>query len=229
MGIDIPKIIRKPARDRNRAGCCGAVKAHLHDRAGGQDDARRNIDAWWPAIAAGKLEAIVVTASGCGVQVKDYGHLLKNDPAYAVKAARVAELARDVAEVLFAEMDPLKALLAKGRANQTPRRIAFHAPCSLQHGQKIRGVVESLLVAAGFELALVRDAHLCCGSAGTYSLLQPDLAGRLRDDKLAALEAGGGECIVSANVGCIEHLSVGAAFPIRHWIEVIDENVTEPA
>ena len=211
------------------AGCCGAVKFHLHDQGAGRDDARRNIDAWWPAIAAGKVEAIVVTASGCGVQVKDYGHLLKNDPAYAVKAARVAELARDVAEVLFAEMVPLKALLAKGRAGRTPRRIAFHAPCSLQHGQKIRGVVESLLVAAGLELTAVRDAHLCCGSAGTYSLLQPDLAGRLREDKLAALEAGGGECIVSANVGCIEHLSAGAVLPIRHWIEIIDENVTESA
>ena len=211
------------------AGCCGAVKFHLHDQGAGRDDARRNIDAWWPAIAAGKVEAIVVTASGCGVQVKDYGHLLKNDPAYAVKAARVAELARDVAEVLFAEMVPLKALLAKGRAGRTPRRIAFHAPCSLQHGQKIRGVVESLLVAAGLELTAVRDAHLCCGSAGTYSLLQPDLAGRLRDDKLAALEAGGGECIVSANVGCIEHFSAGAVLPIRHWIEIIDENVTESA
>ncbi len=211
------------------AGCCGAVKFHLHDQGAGRDDARRNIDAWWPAIAAGKVEAIVVTASGCGVQVKDYGYLLKNDPAYAVKAARVAELARDVAEVLFAEMVPLKALLAKGRAGRTPRRIAFHAPCSLQHGQKIRGVVENLLVAAGLELTAVRDAHLCCGSAGTYSLLQPDLAGRLRDDKLAALEAGGGECIVSANVGCIEHLSSGAVLPIRHWIEIIDENVTESA
>ncbi len=211
------------------AGCCGAVKFHLHDQGAGRDDARRNIDAWWPAIAAGKVEATVVTASGCGVQVKDYGHLLKNDPAYAVKAARVGELARDVAEVLFAEMVPLKALLAKGRAGRTPRRIAFHAPCSLQHGQKIRGVVESLLVAAGLELTAVRDAHLCCGSAGTYSLLQPDLAGRLRDDKLAALEAGGGECIVSANVGCIEHFSAGAVLPIRHWIEIIDENVTESA
>lgn len=143
--------------------------------------------------------------------MKDYGYLLKDDPAYAVKAARVAELARDVAEVLSAEMVPLKALLAKGRAGRTPRRIAFHAPCSLQHG-RIRGVVENLLVAAGLELTAVRDAHLCCGSAGTYSLLQPDLAGRLRDDKLAALEAGGGECIVSANVGCIEHLSAGAVY-----------------
>ncbi|MBL0282841.1 MAG: glycolate oxidase subunit GlcF [Zoogloea sp.] len=215
--------------EQSGAGCCGAVRFHLHDQDAGRDDARRNIDAWWPAIAAGKVEAIIITASGCGVQVKDYGHLLKNDPAYAVKAARVAELARDVAEVLFAEMEPLKALLAKGRAGRTPRRIAFHAPCSLQHGQKIRGVVESLLAAAGFDLTAVRDAHLCCGSAGTYSLLQPVLAGRLRDDKLAALEAGGGECIVSANVGCIEHLSAGAVLPIRHWIEVIDENVTKSA
>ncbi len=168
------------------AGCCGAVKFHLHDQDGGRDDARRNIDAWWPAIAAGGVEAIVVTASGCGVQVKDYGHLLKADPDYAVKAARVAELARDVAEVVSAEADKLKAVLAVRSVARPPRRIAFHAPCSLQHGQRIRGTVEELLTAAGFELVPVRDAHLCCGSAGTYSLLQPELARRLRDDKFSA-------------------------------------------
>ena len=213
--------------EQRGAGCCGAVKFHLHDQDGGRDDARRNIDAWWPAIAAGGVEAIVVTASGCGVQVKDYGHLLKADPDYAVKAARVAELARDVAEVVSAEADKLKAVLAVRSVARPPRRIAFHAPCSLQHGQRIRGTVEELLTAAGFELVPVRDAHLCCGSAGTYSLLQPELARRLRDDKLSALQEGGGECIVSANVGCIEHLSSAAALPIRHWIELIDENVTK--
>ena len=213
--------------EQQGAGCCGAVKFHLHDQDGGRDDARRNIDAWWPAIAAGGVEAIVVTASGCGVQVKDYGHLLKADPDYAVKAARVAELARDVAEVVSAEADKLKAVLAVRSVARPPRRIAFHAPCSLQHGQRIRGTVEELLTAAGFELVPVRDAHLCCGSAGTYSLLQPELARRLRDDKLSALQEGGGECIVSANVGCIEHLSSAAALPIRHWIELIDENVTK--
>ena len=214
--------------EQQGAGCCGAVKFHLHDQDGGRDDARRNIDAWWPAIAAGGVEAIVVTASGCGVQVKDYGHLLKADPDYAVKAARVAELARDVAEVVSAEADKLKVVLAVRSVTRPPQRIAFHAPCSLQHGQRIRGTVEELLTAAGFELVPVRDAHLCCGSAGTYSLLQPELARRLRDEKLSALQEGGSECIVSANVGCIEHLSSAAALPIRHWIELIDENVTKP-
>ncbi len=210
-----------------RAGCCGAVRFHLHDQHGGRDDARRNIDAWWPAVAGGEVEAIVVTASGCGVQVRDYGHLLKDDPAYAVKAARIAAISRDVAEIVAAEADTLKALLAGGAGPR--RRIAFHAPCSLQHGLKIRGTVEGLLTAAGFELTPVRDAHLCCGSAGTYSLLQPELSGRLRDAKLAALQDGGAQCIVSANVGCIEHLAAGARLPIRHWIELIDEKVTQTA
>jgi len=212
--------------EQARAGCCGAVKFHLHDPAGARDDARRNIDAWWPAIAGGEIEAIVVTASGCGVQVKDYGHLLRDDPAYAGKAERVAAMSRDVAEVVVAEADGLRALLAA--AGDGPRqRIAFHAPCSLQHGQRIRGVVEGLLAMAGCELVPVRDAHLCCGSAGTYSLLQPEIAGRLREDKLAALQEQGAECIVSANIGCIEHMAAEASLPIRHWVEVIDEKITE--
>ena len=210
------------------AGCCGAVRFHLDDQDGGREDARRNIDAWWPAIAAGTVEAIVVTASGCGVQVKDYGHLLKDDPRYADKAARVSALCRDVAEVLGAEAARLEPLLAAHAAGRPRRRIAFHAPCSLQHGLKIRGVVEALLGAAGFELVPVRDGHLCCGSAGTYSLLQPEIAHRLRDDKLDALQAGGAECIVSANIGCIEHLAGAARLPVRHWVELLadDENVT---
>ena len=210
------------------AGCCGAVRFHLDDQDGGRDDARRNIDAWWPAIAAGTVEAIVVTASGCGVQVKDYGHLLKDDPRYADKAARVSALCRDVAEVLGAEAARLEPLLAAHAAGRPRRRIAFHAPCSLQHGLKIRGVVEALLGAAGFELVPVRDGHLCCGSAGTYSLLQPEISRRLRDDKLDALQGGGAESIVSANIGCIEHLGSAAKLPVRHWVELLfdDENVT---
>ena len=210
------------------AGCCGAVRFHLDDQDGGRDDARRNIDAWWPAIAAGTVEAIVVTASGCGVQVKDYGHLLKDDPRYADKAARVSALCRDVAEVLGAEAACLEPLLAAHAAGRPRRRIAFHAPCSLQHGLKIRGVVEALLGAAGFELVPVRDGHLCCGSAGTYSLLQPEISRRLRDDKLDALQGGGAESIVSANIGCIEHLGSAAKLPVRHWVELLfdDENVT---
>ena len=210
------------------AGCCGALRFHLDDQDGGRDDARRNIDAWWPEIEAGRVEAIVVTASGCGVQVRDYGHLLKDDSRYAARAARVSALARDVAEVLGAEAARLKPLLASRATGRPRRRIAFHAPCSLQHGLKIRGVAEDLLVAAGFELVPVRDGHLCCGSAGTYSLLQPEISARLRDAKLDALQAGGAECIASANIGCIAHLAGGAHVPLRHWVELLwaDENVT---
>ncbi|MDY0013510.1 MAG: glycolate oxidase subunit GlcF [Rhodocyclaceae bacterium] len=204
-----------------KAGCCGAVRFHLNDQTGGREDARRNIDAWWPAIAAGGIEAIVITASGCGVQVRDYGHLLKDDPAYAAKAARVASLVRDVAEVVAAEEGRLARLLA-ARPPRVPQKLAFHAPCTLQHGLGVRGVVERLLGAAGFELTPVRDAHLCCGSAGTYSLLQPALSERLRADKLAALTEGGAGAIASANIGCLTHLQGGTQLPVTHWIEHLD-------
>lgn len=203
------------------AGCCGAVRFHLHDQEGARDDARRNIDAWWPAIESGAIEAIVMTASGCGVQVRDYGHLLQHDPAYADKAARVSELTRDIAEVVAAEADALVAAL--GERALPRRRLAWHAPCTLQHGQRIRGTVERLLASAGFELTPVRDAHLCCGSAGTYSLLQPELSTRLRDDKLDALQAGGAGLIASANIGCISHLQGGTGTPVRHWVELVDD------
>lgn len=203
-----------------RAGCCGAVRFHLNDQGGGQDDARRNIDAWWPAIAAGEIEAIVMTASGCATQVLDYGHLLARDAAYAQKAARVAAMTRDVSQVVAAESE---SLLARLEVLPGPAEaVAFHAPCSLQHGLKIRGVVEKLLAAAGYAPTPVRDSHLCCGSAGTYSLLQPELSQRLRDDKLAALQEGGAKVVASANVGCMTHLEAGASIPVRHWIEMID-------
>ena len=178
------------------AGCCGAVRFHLDDAEGARADARRNIDVWWPDIEAGRIEAIVMTASGCGVQVRDYGHLLQHDPAYAERARRVAELTRDIAETVLAEGEALRARLA---ARAQPREpLAWHAPCTLQHGQRIRGTVESLLTAAGYELTPVRDAHLCCGSAGTYSILQPELSGRLRANKLDALLEGGAGRIASA-------------------------------
>ena len=209
------------------AGCCGAVRFHLHDQDGGRDDARRNIDAWWPDIASGHVEAILVTASGCGVQVKDYGHMLRDDPAYAGKAARVASMARDPAEVLAAEAAALQDILARCGAPRSVGKIAFHAPCSLQHGQKVRGVVEGILGAAGYSLTPVADAHLCCGSAGTYSLLQPSLSQQLRANKLSALEADRPERIVSANIGCIEHLGAGSSLPVQHWIELIDEKITK--
>jgi glycolate oxidase iron-sulfur subunit len=206
------------------AGCCGALKLHLGDAAGARAHARRNIDAWWPHVEAG-VEAIVITASGCGVEVKDYGHLLQDDPAYAAQAERVGALARDVGEVVSAEKHALVELLQKSAvAGRQP--LAFHAPCTLQHGLKIRGVVEELLMAAGFDLTPVADSHLCCGSAGTYSILQPEIARRLRGHKLAALLAGQPAGIASANIGCIAHLQGGTPLPVRHWIEWVDDSLT---
>lgn len=193
--------------------CCGAMSHHLTAVADAQNLMRRNIDAWWPHIERG-AEAIVITASGCGVMVKDYGTLLQDDPAYADKAARVAALAKDVGEVL-AEEDLSELRL------QAPRRIAFQSPCTLQHGQKLNGLVEGLLVRLGFELTPVADAHLCCGSAGTYSILQPALSERLLANKLAALAAGGPELIVTANIGCLTHLQSEATLPVRHWVELL--------
>jgi glycolate oxidase iron-sulfur subunit len=202
------------------AGCCGAVRFHLDDPEGARADARRNIDAWWPDIDAGRVEAIVMTASGCGVQVRDYAHLLQHDPAYAERAQRVSALTRDIAEVVAAEAAPLQALLA---AHPRPREaLAWHSPCTLQHGQRIRGTVESLLTAAGYTLTPVRDAHLCCGSAGTYSVLQPALSAQLRTNKLDSLLAGGAGQIASANIGCIGHLQAGTEVPVTHWIELLD-------
>jgi glycolate oxidase iron-sulfur subunit len=166
----------------------------------------------------------VVTASGCGVQVRDYAHLLAGDSRYAMKAARIALATRDVAEVLAAEKAALLDCLRASAA--APRRVAFHAPCTLQHGQQIHGIVEDLLAAAGFELTAVANAHLCCGSAGAYSLLQPQISTRLRDDKVAALAAGSPEVIASANIGCITHLQGGSATPVQHWIELIDERLS---
>ncbi|MDH3318592.1 MAG: glycolate oxidase subunit GlcF [Betaproteobacteria bacterium] len=196
------------------AGCCGALRFHLNDQDAGRDDMRALIDAWWPAVERGEVEAIVVTASGCGSTVKEYGHLLAHDPAYRDKAARIADLARDLSEVIPPEAFPEHAGLG---------RIAFHSPCSLQHGQQLRGRAETLLQRAGFELSPVPDAHLCCGSAGTYSILQPKLARELRDRKLAALQSGLPVGIVTANVGCLVHLQGGAGVPVAHWIELLDE------
>ncbi|HTY02215.1 MAG TPA: glycolate oxidase subunit GlcF [Rhodocyclaceae bacterium] len=205
------------------AGCCGAVRHHLDDPAGGLDDARRNIDAWWPYVEAG-CEAIVVTASACGVEVKDYGRLLHDDAAYAQKAERVSALARDVSEVVAAEGEKLAAQLGVPRG-LTFTKVAFHSPCTLQHGQRVKGVVETLLQRAGYEVTPVADSHLCCGSSGTYSLLLPEIARELRRNKLTALGAGGPAVIASANIGCIGHLQEGSDLPVRHWIELIDERL----
>ncbi|KAF0251218.1 glycolate oxidase subunit GlcF [Pseudomonas putida] len=197
------------------AGCCGAVDYHLNAQEKGLQRARRNIDAWWPAIEAG-AEAIVQAASGCGAFVRDYGHLLKDDPAYAEKAERVTELSKDLAEVLGAE--PLEDL-----GIQSDRRLAFHCPCTLQHALKLGGAVEGILVRFGFSLTAVPDSHLCCGSAGTYSITQPELSLRLRDNKLNALESGNPEVIVTANIGCQTHLDGAGRTPVRHWVELVEE------
>lgn len=202
------------------AGCCGAIRQHLGDPDGALANARRNVDAWWPHLESG-AEAIVMNASGCGVQVKEYPHLLRQDPAYAAKAHRIGALTRDLAEILPAGLPALAARL-RGSPRQ---RLAFHPPCTLQHGQQIRGVVEELLAACGADVQPFTDAHLCCGSAGTYSLLQPAIARELRDRKLAAIAASRPELIVSANIGCIAHLAGAAGVPVLHWIEWIDDRL----
>jgi glycolate oxidase iron-sulfur subunit len=206
------------------SACCGAIRQHTDDPHGALNDARRNIDAWWPHIESG-IEAIVMNASGCGAMTRDYGHLLRLDPVYASKAARVSALVRDVAEVLPGLLAPRLPQLARGR----PERVVFHPPCTLQHAQRIRGVVETLLRDCGAQVMPLRDSHLCCGSAGTYSLLQPALSGQLRDRKLEALLAGAPETILSANVGCIAHLATRAPVTVQHWIEWLDARLVASA
>jgi len=201
------------------AGCCGALRDHLSDHEGGLRDARRNIDAWWPLVAAGTVDAIVMNASACGLAVKRYGDALERDSAYAIKAARISALTRDLSEML-----PDITLSLKDKLRIPVGRITFHAPCTLQHGQNLRGGVEAQLAALGFDVQpAIRDGHLCCGSAGTYSVLQPDLARELRDRKLANLAATNPRVIASANVGCIQHLQSGTLLPVRHWVELLDE------
>lgn len=206
LGISV-----EPIRE---AGCCGAVDYHLNAQAQGLQRARRNIDAWWPAIEAG-AEAIVQTASGCGAFVRDYAHLLEKDTQYAAKAARVSALSRDLVEVLREEPVEQLGLCAE-------QRVAFHCPCTLQHALKLSGAVESLLTRLGFTLTAVPDGHLCCGSAGTYSLTQPELSRQLRDNRLDALESGMPSILVTANIGCQTHLDGAGRTPVRHWIEVVD-------
>jgi glycolate oxidase iron-sulfur subunit len=201
-------------------GCCGAVSHHLQRKDDALGYIRANIDAWWPHVESG-AEAIVITASGCGTMVRDYGHLLERDPAYAAKAARIALLARDISEVVAAEAPALGRALAATKPAETTR-LAFHSPCSLQHGQKIRGVVEALLRDAGFALTSVPDAHACCGSAGTYSILQHDLSEQLLANKVRSLESGSPQEIATANIGCLVHIGGGTALPVRHWIELVD-------
>ena len=206
-------LVRTPG-----SGCCGAMSHHLAARNDALGRMRGNIDAWWPEIERG-AEAIVVTASGCGVMVKEYGELFKDDPVYADRARRVAELARDPVEIVAAEWKRLAPQVAMDRGSQ---RVAVHTPCSLQHGQKLPGRIDEILEAIGMELTLVADPHLCCGSAGTYSILQPELAGELRANKLRALEAGKPDLIATANIGCQMHLAAGTQRPVLHWIELLE-------
>jgi glycolate oxidase iron-sulfur subunit len=213
-----------------KAGCCGAIRHHLNDHDGGLDDARRNVDAWWPAIDAdggagggAGAEAIIINASGCGTQVKEYAHLLRHDPRYAAKAERVSALAKDVVEVLATEAPRLQTLTSHNAPRL--RRLVFHPPCSLQHGQQIRGVVETLLKALGADLVPFGESHLCCGSAGTYSVLQPELSTQLRDRKLGQVQAVKPQAILSANIGCITHLASATDTPVMHWIEWVDQQL----
>jgi glycolate oxidase iron-sulfur subunit len=205
-------------------GCCGALSLHL----GAQEEAlgymRRNIDAWWLHVERG-VEAILTTASGCGVTVKEYGELLQHDAAYADKARRISALARDISEVLSGETAKLKALILHP-SSFILQRVVFHAPCTLQHGMKLKGGVETLLTDLGFSLAPIADAHLCCGSAGTYSILQPELSQRLLANKIAALTAHSPAAILTANIGCQSHLQTATQLPVRHWIEALDDILT---
>jgi glycolate oxidase iron-sulfur subunit len=196
------------------AGCCGAIDQHLAAPEAAKTAMRRNIDAWWPYLESG-AEALVMTASGCGSLVKEYGHHLRDDPAYAEKAARVSALTQDLAEVLANED------LSRLRRG-APKRIAFHPPCSLQHAQKVRGVIEAILGGLGHELVAVAESHLCCGSAGTYSLLQPELSGQLRKRKLSNLQAGQPDLIATANIGCESHLAAASGVPVVHWITLLE-------
>ncbi len=200
------------------SGCCGAIRQHLGDPAGALDNARRNIDAWWPHIERGTVEAIVINASGCGSMIADYPRLLAQEPDYAAKAARVSRLMRDVASFLAPEWQALLQHIPSAAS----ARIAFQPPCSQQHALRIRGEVEGLLGKLGADLVSVADGHLCCGSAGTFSLLQTDLSKALRERKLGTLLATGPDLILSANIGCIGHLEAGTEVPVRHWIEWVD-------
>ncbi|TAG24992.1 MAG: glycolate oxidase iron-sulfur subunit [Burkholderiales bacterium] len=202
-----------------KAGCCGAVKFHLNDQDGGMTQMRANIDAWWPYLESRQVEAIIMNASGCGVTVKEYGHILQHDAAYASKAAKISALTKDVSELLPELVKALKPKLQATNAEQ----LAYHPPCTLQHGQQLKGGVEKHLSELGFNIKTAScEAHLCCGSAGTYSVLQPELSYQLRDRKLGNLAEIKPATILSANIGCITHLQSGTDVPVRHWIEVLD-------
>jgi glycolate oxidase iron-sulfur subunit len=202
------------------SGCCGALRTHLNDSQGGLDDMRRNIDAWTPHLASGEIEAIISSASACALAIKEYGHALAHDPAYAERARRVSELARDLSELLPSVAPALKDRLGA----KSTLRAALHSPCTLQHGQRLRGMVETHLLALGFEVSgTYEESHLCCGSAGAYSILEPQIATQLRDRKLRNLAKLEPQIIISANIGCIQHLQSGTSTKVLHWIEMLDQ------
>lgn len=198
-----------------KAGCCGAVSYHLAADEEGKAFMRANIDAWWPYVEQG-VEAIVMTASGCGAMTKEYAHIFRDEPAYAEKAAKISALTRDLSEVLAAEdLTPL------GQPGTKHAPIAYHPPCTLQHAQRLYGQVEGILKQLGFTLTPVADGYLCCGSAGTYSILQADLSQQLLTKKVTALQAGEPSCIATANIGCWSHLASAAKVPVKHWVELL--------
>ena len=234
QGAMMPAIDRATARVLDRlgvqaiiepsSGCCGALRYHLNDHDGGKAAARRNVDAWWPYLEAG-VDAIVMNASGCGVMVKDYGHLLRSEPAYAERAAKVSAMTFDLVEWLPQRLAGRPAHAPRAAVALAGRRVAFHPPCTLQHGQRILGQVERLLAQWGAEILPIPDSHLCCGSAGTYSVLQPAYSRQLRDRKLDALQSGKPDVILSANMGCLAHLQSGTDTPVRHWIEWLEDRL----
>jgi glycolate oxidase iron-sulfur subunit len=222
QSVTAPRINLAAARVLDRLGiqalpadgCCGALSHHLSKEERTLETIRRNIDAWWPEVERG-AEALLLTASGCAPTVMDYGYLMRQDPDYAEKAEAVSSLANDISS--FLESEDLQA----PDSTAGGKKIAYHSPCTLQHGLKRAGRVEAMLSRLGFELVPVRDAHLCCGSAGSYSVLQKDLSQQLLKRKLSNLENGQPELIATANIGCLLHLESGTDLPVKHWIELL--------
>jgi glycolate oxidase iron-sulfur subunit len=197
------------------AGCCGSLEHHLGREEGAFAKARANIDAWTREIDAEGLDAILITISGCGTTVKDYGFMLRTDPVYAARAAKVSSLTRDISEYLAT-------LGLSPPATPSGLTVAFHSACSLQHGQRVHREPRDLLTACGFVVKDVPEAHLCCGSAGTYNILQPDIAARLRDRKIENIAKTGPDIIAAGNIGCITQIASGTAIPVVHPVELID-------
>ena len=202
--------------------CCGSVSHHMSVPSAAHEHMRRLIDQWWPYIEPNDgtkgVEAIIISASGCGATVKEYGDILKDDADYAGKAAKVSAIAKDLCEVIANE--PLEQFVSENR-----NKVAFHSPCTLQHAQQLNGIVEDILKRVGFELTTVADSHLCCGSAGTYSILQPELSQQLLENKLENLEHNQPEIIATANIGCQLHLTTKANTPVKHWIELLNDSI----